>query len=446
MPPLSLAHPQLELVDLFGSGLPDMLEMNGYVRYWRNLGNRQFDLPRPMRNAPPLSLGDPGVQLLDANGDGRLDLMVTRPDFSGYFPLKFGGEWDQKSFQRYKQVPSFDLKDPEIHLVDMDGDGVTDAVRSSSSFEYYYNDSRGGWVKTGRAERRALDVFPNINFSNPRVKWADMTGDQLQDIVLVYDGHIEYWSSLGYGNWAPRISMLNCPRFPYNYDPRRILLGDVDGDGLADLVYVDDRQVTLWMNRAGNSWSDPVVIRGTPPVTDVDAVRLVDLYGNGIAGVLWSSDDGGFGPACMYFLDFTGGVKPYLLHEMDNHIGAQTRVEYAPSTRFYLTDQKRPETRWRTCLPFPVQVVARVEVIDKISSGKLTTEYSYHHGYWDGSEREFRGFGRVDHRDTETFESYHSAGLHQNQPFLEIKSEHFSPPTETRTWFHQGPVGDEFGS
>ena len=22
---------------------------------------------------------------------------------------------------------------------------------------------------------------------------------------------------------------------------------------------------------------------------------------------------------------------------------------------------------------------------------------------------------------------------------------HFSPPTLTKTWFHQGPVGDEFG-
>ena len=110
----------------------------------------------------------------------------------------------------------------------------------------------------------------------------------------------------------------------------------------------------------------------------------------------------------MFFLDLTGGVKPYLLTEMDNHIGALTRVEYAPSTRFYLEDEKRPETRWKTPLPFPVQVVARVEVIDEISGGKLTTEYRYHHGYWDGAEREFRGFGRVEQLDTEIFEDYNA--------------------------------------
>jgi len=187
--------------------------------------------------------------------------------------------------------------------------------------------------------------------------------------------------------------MHNSPRFPYNYDPRRILVGDVDGDGLADLVYVDDTKVTLWINQSGNCWSEPVIIEGTPPVSDMNAVRLVDLLGTGIGGVLWSTDSGAPERNTMFFLDFTGGSKPYLLHEMDNHMGALTRVGYAPSTQFYLTDEQQLKTRWKTPLPFPVQVVARVEVLDAISGGKLTTEYSYHHGYWDGAEREFRGFG-----------------------------------------------------
>ena len=48
-------------------------------------------------------------------------------------------------------------------------------------------------------------------------------------------------------------------------------------------------------------------------------------------------------------------------------------------------------------------------------------------------ERQFRGFGRVDHRDSEAF------GASPDVP-----AEHFSPPTETRTWFHQGAIGDRF--
>ena len=31
-------------------------------------------------------------------------------------------------------------------------------------------------------------------------------------------------------------------------------------------------------------------------------------------------------------------------------------------------------------------------------------EYSYHHGYWDGADREFRGFARVDQRDAQLFD------------------------------------------
>ena len=55
--------------------------------------------------------------------------------------------------------------------------------------------------------------------------------------------------------------MRNAPRFPYGYDPKRILIGDVDGDGLADLVYVGDNDVTLWINRSGDAWSDPITVR-----------------------------------------------------------------------------------------------------------------------------------------------------------------------------------------
>jgi RHS repeat-associated protein len=452
LPSFSLSNPSLELVDLTGDGLPDILEMNGTVRYWRNLGNGSYDLPRPMRDAPPTALADPGVQMIDANGDGRADLLVTNSEVAGYYPLDFDGRWNRGSFQSYSYSPSFNFEDPEVKLVDLDGDGLTDVIRSGTRLECYFNDAdrRKAWTRTARVERKNSDLFPIVNFSDPRVKWGDMTGDNLQDIVLVYDGNIEYWPNLGHGQWGKRIHMENSPCFrdsgySVGYDPRRILIGDVDGDGLADIVYVDNGKVVLWINQSGNAWSDPIEICGTPPVTDMDAVRLVDLLGNGIGGVLWSADASVNGQPHMHFLDFTGSIKPYLLNEMDNHLGATTKVEYHPSTWFYLEDQKQRKTRWRTTLPFPVQVVARVEVIDAFSKGKLTTVYRYHHGYWDGAEREFRGFGMVEQLDTETFEIYSSRGLHGATAFGEVPARHFSPPTLTRTWFHQGPVEDASG-
>lgn len=443
LPVSSLASPDMELVDLFGSGLPDILLMNGTVRYWRNLGKGRFDSSQSMRDAPGgLALADPGVQLIDADGDARADLLVTRPGLAGYFPLRFGGAWDRRSFQRYGQAPSFNLDDPDVRLVDLDGDGVTDAVRCGASLECFFNHPTKGWHATRRLPRSALEGFPHVTFSDPRVKWADMTGDGLQDIVLIHDGNIDYWPNLGYGRWGKRIPMRHSPDLPHRYDPARLLVGDVDGDGLADLVYVENGQVRLWLNQSGNGWSEqPITIRGTPPVTNIDAVRLVDLHGVGASGLLWTTDATA-ARKNMWFLDFTGGVKPYLLETLDNQLGAVTRIQYAPSTHFFAEDQRHPETRWRTPLPFPVHVVARVEIVDEISGGKLTTEYRYRHGYWDGAEREFHGFGMVEQRDTESFDDYR--GDMQSQS-AGVASQHFSPPTLTKTWFHQGAVGDHFG-
>jgi len=449
LPARALGAADMDLVDLHGSGLPDILEMNGTVRYWRNLGSGRFDLPRPMRAAPPYTLADPGVQMIDANGDGRMDMLVTSGPLAGYYPLSHHATWDRESFQPYQQIPSFNLDDPDVRLIDVDGDGHTDVLRSGSRIECFFNhpDRRLAWQRTDFAPRQTLDAFPNVNFSDPRVKFADMTGDNLQDIVLVHNGNVEYWPNLGHNRWGDRLSMRHAPRFPFGYDPRRILVGDVDGDGLADIVYVDRDQVMLWLNHSGNAWSEaPIIISGTPPVTDVDNLRLVDLDGTGVSGVLWSSDATGLNRNRLMFLDFTGGQKPYVLNEMNNHMGAINRVAYQPSTHYYLEDQKKPATRWRTPLLFPVQVVARVEVIDEISKSKLTTEYRYHHGYWDGAEREFRGFGMVEQLDSEVFDDYHAPGLQgDTNRFKSVLDQHFSPPILTKTWFHQGPVGEEYG-
>ena len=226
LPDVSLADPSLDLVDLTGDGLPDLFETNGTVRYWRNRGEGSFDPPRTMDSAPGgARLQDRGIQLLDANGDGRLDLVTTTEAASGYFPLTPDGAFDRRSFRPYAAAPSFSLEDPEVRLVDVDGDGITDAVRSGTRLECFFNDGALGWTADAvrQVERRSLDRFPNVDFADPRVRFADMNGDGLQDVVLIYDGNLEYWPSLGRGDFGARVHMGRSPSFPYGYDPRRLL-------------------------------------------------------------------------------------------------------------------------------------------------------------------------------------------------------------------------------
>jgi hypothetical protein len=61
---------------------------------------------------------------------------------------------------KYAHAPSFDLKDAEVRLVDVDGDGVPDAIRSGTRLECYFNDRFLGWNGTRQIERGALDEFP----------------------------------------------------------------------------------------------------------------------------------------------------------------------------------------------------------------------------------------------------------------------------------------------
>ena len=88
-----------------------------------------------------------------------------------------------------------------------------------------------------------------------------------------------------------------------------------------------------------------------------------------------------------------------------------------------------------TRLPFPVQVVERVETIDWIGRNRLVTRYAYHHGYFDGYEREFRGFGLVEQWDTEEFRDDTDF---DDGDFVNWDQRSWSPPVLTRTWFHTG--------
>jgi Insecticide toxin TcdB middle/N-terminal region len=141
----------------------------------------------------------------------------------------------------------------------------------------------------------------------------------------------------------------------------------------------------------------------------------------------------------MRYLDLMGGVKPHLLTKVSNNLGAETEVRYTPSTTYYNRD-KRAGTPWATKLPFPVQCVSTVIVRDRWRKTEFSSEYSYHHGFYDGAEREFCGFGRVDQVDTQRFD--HFVKVNAASPYVTNDLKLFQPPVKTITWFHTGVAAD----
>jgi hypothetical protein len=153
-----------------------------------------------MQNAPVgVSLDSASVQLADMNGDGRADLLVTDGIRAGYYPLTFEGNWDRRGFMPYTRAPMINLEEPTVRMLDLTGDGITDALRTGTNFELYYNDGDNGWRDVELRPRGETNDFPNVTFNDPRVKLADMNGDGLLDIVLVHNRGIDYWPYLGYG-------------------------------------------------------------------------------------------------------------------------------------------------------------------------------------------------------------------------------------------------------
>ena len=447
LPPRSLNDREFSLVDLFGDALPDIVQTTneGYY-YWRNLGDANVDRRHPQHEPiPSVSTAQPNVTFGDMGGDGVVDLVVEAPPLAGFFESMPDGRW--KPFRKFEKFPSVNLGDANVRLLDLTGDGLSDILMTGDQhFLWFQCLGEEGYGEPQHVARvHNLNEFPDIYFNETsgRVRLADMTGDGLNDIVLMHDGRIDYWPNLGYGRFGRRVTMAQSPRLPYNFDPRRLFLVDLDGTGCADLVYVDFKSVHFWFNQSGNGWSEKQTIQGTPYVSDLSAIQFADFFGTGTTCLIWSYDYLQQSNGNYKVLDFCGGNKPHLLVEMNNNMGATTRVQYAASTTFYLED-KAAGTPWATNLPFPVQVVQKTEVIDHISKTKLVTTYKYHHGYYDGREREFRGFGRVDQYDSEEFEAFTETSLHGEEIEFENKNQaHHVPPVLTKTWFHTGVYFDE---
>ncbi|MEK6283555.1 MAG: SpvB/TcaC N-terminal domain-containing protein [Acidobacteriota bacterium] len=441
-------------IDLDSEGLPGILtEQDDAWFYKRNVshlprnGNgvdARFEPMQMVATKPSLANLERGQQLMDLAGDGQLCLVQFGQPLPGYYERDPEGEW--QPFIPFSSSPNVDWKNPNLKSVDLNGDGHADIlITEDEVFTWYPSRAKDGF---GPAEtvRKVIDEEkgPALVFADgtESIYLADLSGDGLADIVRIRNGEVCYWPNLGYARFGAKITMTGSPTFdfPDQFDHKRIRLADVDGSGATDIIYLGRNKVSLYFNQAGNSWSKSYELAEFPDTDNLASVTVVDLLGNGTACLVWSSplpaDQFNSAAQPMRYIDLMGGQKPHLLVSTSNNLGAETKVQYAASTRFYLQDRADGKP-WITRLPFPVHVVERVETYDYISQTKFAALYKYHHGYFDGPEREFRGFGMVEQFDTESFSRFSGAGLFTETP--ETAGEEFHlPQVHTKTWFHNG--------
>jgi len=454
--PQGLDGANYQWVDLDGEGLSGILTEQGNSWFYkRNLspintvqsnGTQQIEARfapvELVASQPATALAD-GAQFLDLAGDGQLDLVALRSLTPGFYERTSTQGWE--SFIPFKSLPVLDWNNPNLKFIDLNGDGHSDIlITEEECFVWHPSLAEDGF---GAAERSRQpwdeEKGPRIIFadSTQSIYLADMSGDGLTDIVRIRNGEVCYWPNLGYGRFGAKVTMDNSPWFdaPDIFDQRRIQLADIDGSGTTDILYLSSNGVQVYFNQSGNSWSEKRVLRNFPAINNVVSVTAIDLLGNGTACLVWSSPLPSNGRRVMHYVDLMGGQKPHLLIKTVNNLGAETTVQYAPSTKFYLQD-KFVGKPWITKIPFPVHVVEKVTIFDKWRQTRFTSTYSYHHGYFDGVEREFRGFGRVEQTDVEDFGTF--AAGNTASPYISDDQTLYQPPVKTITWFHTGAFLD----
>ncbi len=475
-------------------------------------------VPVPMRSdlSGVMAFSNLNIVPMDVDGDGRGDLLhMPRERTYGWFtPVRradpasgaaFTSPRDQGWRFAYASLdlPRDDL-DPRIDLtrdgqhiqvVDVNNDHLVDVVRTTGTvMQTWLNlgwlpggDGRFGSYRitgTGRltTSNVALSTQPYescllqsglpLDFESPEARFADMNGDGLQDIVEIQRGRIRYWPGRGLGSWgtgsrlcargegANRYVEVATPPRDLPIDLAGVQLADLDGDGASDIVAVRFDAIDVWFNRAGQSFTDRLVLRGTPPAPGfANRVRFTDIDGSGTIDAVYGDGSG------WRFVDLlsNGGVsqRPRLLVGVENGLGAATEITYESAAVDYLRDLAEARSCGTSCESFtwsriegsPSARLARLTdeadenlfraegtpVLSTVVRSVRTTDrmnvfgreeqvseshFAYHDGYYEGIEQEFRGFGAADAI---------VLGDSHDEP-----AGPYDESVLTRTWFHQG--------
>jgi RHS repeat-associated protein len=425
-------------IDLWSEGIAGILSEQGAGWFYkRNLGYGNFSAAQQVALKPSFTgLSSGAVQIQDLEANGKKYLVSRQPGAQGYFELSENEQW--QPYRHFEKMPTQQLDDPHVKFLDLNGDGMPELlVAEDDVFTWYPSKGTLGY-DSAELVRKPFDEEkgPAIVFADTMqsILLADMSGDGLTDIVRVRNGEICYWPNLGYGKFGAKVTMSNSPIFdtPDAFNPSYLHLTDLSGTGATDILYLGNNLFKAWLNLSGNAWGPAQVIDPFLETAHPHEVAVMDFLGNGTGCIVWSSPLPADTGKSLRYIDLMGGKKPHILCGYKNNLGKETSFEYKSSTFYYLED-KKSEKPWITKLPFPVQCVSEVKVRDVVTETLFCNQYSYHHGYYDYVEKEFRGFGRVEQKNTQDFRDFS-----RNHASNIVEEQFHQPPVLTKTWFHTG--------
>lgn len=450
LPGIGLESSDADIADFNGDALPDLFYTGDRHYVFINEDGESWAPRQEVQGAASyIKLSQQNTMMMDMDGDGFTDLLSQDPSINRYSYYSGGHKeilTDNPKWAEYpvemQSSPGFVFNDL-TKSIDLDNDGRTDVISKadlSREMAVAFNDKG---LRHLSASIEAPSYSQEFNFSGGEksaVKMADMNGDGLQDFVLFAGpGQIYYYPSTGVTlhddtprqfqgwdvtprNWPEEISgqegvwMTEAPDVLDDGDLSEVLVfrslktGDINGDGLSDLILVRNNRVRIWLNEGGLGFSDEPIKIGDdslliPDLTAKTYIRLADMNANGSKDIVWNRQTGftelGKGDSSWIYLDLMGSQKPYLLNAINNGIGLVTSFKYKPAIKDRIRDQHEG-TPWKYPLPMPINVLSEVEVCDDLMDPDdpcYLTKFDYQDGYYDGAEKEFRGFEVVEKQE-----------------------------------------------
>jgi hypothetical protein len=243
----------------------------------------------------------PGI-IGDVTGDGYADLVAMRPSgVLSHYPNNINSNPGSPFGSGFPIGTAFHVFDI-VRVADLNGDGFADLVarKPDGALWYYGNNilvNPGSPFSSGLQIGTAFHIFDRISL-------GDVSGDGYADLVgRKPDGTLWYYpNNINSNPVKPFSSVVQIGSDFQKFDT--VLLADLNSDGLADLVCRKPDGTLWWCLNVSGIFTAPIQIGTGFQIFDV--IVLGDLTGNGYADLLGRKPDG-----TLWHYKNTGASGPY---------------------------------------------------------------------------------------------------------------------------------------
>jgi len=336
-------------VDVNGDGLVDIVKSEGSGtntwKVWKNTGSGWNTTYETWVNNQPIDakLDRSDTKLMDVTGDGLPDIVKGDNADNWRIWRNTGKSWSTR-VEKWADVHSIsndiNLNSSSVTLADVTGDGRADIIRTWWNAHTEWQVFRS----TGSSWNTTPEIWSNNGSPDgldaTDVSLVDVNGDGLADIVrTTHSGTNATWTvykNTGDSWETSPETWINNANVDVWLEKIDATLADINGDGLVDIVKSDDSGSTdkwkVLLNK-GDSWSTTWET-WIDPSQNVDLslqgnTQMVDVTGDGLPDVIRTTDDGGGYDTWKVWRN--NGNAPFLLAAVNTSQGGKISFNYTPS-------------------------------------------------------------------------------------------------------------------